>query len=232
MKTVSGRKHLLLLATLILLQVGQPLLAHKRATTEVLFDVGFVVICLYVVYVVFAEPWQRLAGLVIFLPITAGQLGSYVLPPRLHGPSEVLAHGAVIVFLGFAVAIILRDLFRKAVISGDDVLGAICGYILLAMVWANLYGLAYMFAPGAFSVNSDIVAQLGDWHLKRALFDYLSLTTLTSLGYGDITPVGQPAYSLTWLEVMLGQFYMAVVVAQLVGLKLAQALSRGGPEAR
>ena len=89
------------------------------------------------------------------------------------------------------------------------------------MVWANLYGLAYMFAPGAFSVNSDIVAQLGDWHLKRALFDYLSLTTLTSLGYGDITPVGQPAYSLTWLEVMLGQFYMAVVVAQLVGLKLS-----------
>jgi len=74
----------------------------------------------------------------------------------------------------------------------------------------------------------DRPAKRGDWHLKRSLFDYLSLTTLTSLGYGDITPVGQPAYSLTWLEMVVGQFYMAVVVAQLVGLKLAQAISRAG----
>jgi hypothetical protein len=74
----------------------------------------------------------------------------------------------------------------------------------------------------------DRPAKRGDWHLKRSLFDYLSLTTLTSLGYSDITPVGQPAYSLTWLEMVVGQFYMAVVVAQLVGLKLAQAISRAG----
>jgi voltage-gated potassium channel len=97
----------------------------------------------------------------------------------------------------------------------------------MAMVWANLYGRAYRFAPGAFNVSSDIAAHLSDWRLKRSLFAYLSFTTLTSLGYGDITPIGQPAYSLTWLEVILGQFYMAVVVAQLVGVKLAQALSQG-----
>ncbi len=89
-----------------------------------------------------------------------------------------------------------------------------------------------MFAPGAFTVSSDIAAQLGDWRLKRSLFAYLSLTTLTSMGYGDITPVSQPAYSLSWMEVMLGQFYMAVVVAQLVGLKLAQAIGQAGPERR
>lgn len=58
------------------------------------------------------------------------------------------------------------------------------------------------------------------------------MTTLTGLEYGDITPVGQPAYSLTRLEVMLGQFYMAVVVAQRIGFKLAQAISRAGPERR
>ena len=65
-----------------------------------------------------------------------------------------------------------------------------------------------------------------------AVFDYPSFTTLMTLGYGDITPIGAPAYSLTWLEVMLGQFYMAVVVAQLVGIKLAQALRGDGPEAK
>jgi hypothetical protein len=79
-------------------------------------------------------------------------------------------------------------------------------------------------------VNPAIAAQLEDWQLKRSLFDYLSFTTLTSLGYGDITPVGQPAYSLTWLEVLFGQFYMAVVVAQMVGLKLAQAIRGRGQD--
>ena len=70
------------------------------------------------------------------------------------------------------------------------------------------------------------------WHLQHALFDYLSFTTLTSLGYSDISPAGAPAYSLTWLEVLFGQFYMAVVVAQLVGFKLAEALKGDAPEAK
>jgi len=81
-------------------------------------------------------------------------------------------------------------------------------------------------------VSPDIAWRLGEWHRRRALFEYLSFTTLTSLGYGDITPIGPPAFRLTWHEVMVGQFYMAVVVAQLVGLKLGQALTRGGPEAK
>jgi hypothetical protein len=223
---------LVLLVALVVLQVGQPLLAHKRVTTEILVDVGLLAICVCVLYVIFSDPWHRLVGLLLFVPITAGQLGRYLLPPRFHTASEVLAESVVIVFLGFAVAIILRDLFRQAVISGDDVLGAICGYLLMAMAWGNLYGLAYKLVPGAFNVNADIAARLGDWHLKRSLFYYLSVTTLTSLGYGDITPVGQPAYSLTWLEVVLGQFYMAVVVAQLVGLKLAQAISHVNREGK
>jgi len=83
-------------------------------------------------------------------------------------------------------------------------------------------------SPGAV-----IGAQLGDWHLQRCLFACLSLTTLTSLGHGNITPMGQPAYSLTRLEVMLGQLCMAVVVvAQLAGRKLAHPISQAGSERR
>jgi hypothetical protein len=63
--------------------------------------------------------------------------------------------------------------------------------------------------------------------LQRFFFSYFSVTTLTSLGYGDITPIGTLALSLSWLEVVFGQFYIAVVVAQLVGLKLAESIRRG-----
>jgi len=54
----------------------------------------------------------------------------------------------------------------------------------------------------------------------------LSITTLTSLGYSDITPIDTLALSLSWIEVVFGQFYIAVVVAQLVGLRLAESMRR------
>jgi voltage-gated potassium channel len=60
----------------------------------------------------------------------------------------------------------------------------------------------------------------------------MSFTTLMTLGYADLTPIGPPSYTLTWLEVMSGQFSMAVVVAQLVGLKLAQALRGNRPDSK
>jgi voltage-gated potassium channel len=223
-------KHLMLLAVLILLQVAQPLLEHRSETTRILSDTVFVAICLYVFFIVCSERWQRIVGFALFVPVLAGNLALYTLDPHLHRTFGIVFHCALIVFLGFAVTVIVRDLFKKTVIRGDDVLGAICGYILGAMVWGNLYALTYLFAPHAFSVNPAIALQLDDWQLKRSLFDYLSFTTLTSLGYGDITPVGQPVYSLTWLEVLFGQFYMAVVVAQMVGLKLAQAIRGRGQE--
>ncbi|HZE36074.1 MAG TPA: ion channel [Candidatus Eisenbacteria bacterium] len=218
----------MLLAVLVLTQLGQPLLEHRSATTRVASDAIFVAICLYVFFIVCAERWQRVVGFVLFLPVLGGSLGLHTQNPHFHRIEGIVFHAALVTFLGFAVGVILRDLFGKSVINGDDVVGAVCGYILGAMVWGNLYALTYIFVPSAFSVNPAIAVQLADWQLKRSLFDYLSFTTLTSLGYGDITPVGQPAYSLTWLEVLFGQFYMAVVVAQMVGLKLAQAIKGRG----
>ena len=228
MSTARQRKHLMLLALLILVPLGQPLLEHRSVPTRVLSDAVFVVICLYVFFIVCAELWQRIVGVLLFLPVLGGNLALWAPDAQFHRTASIVFHCAVIAFLGFAVTVILRDLFNKSVIRGDDVIGAICGYMLGAMVWGHLYALTYIFAPGAFSVNPAIVTQLGDWQLRSSLFNYLSFTTLTSLGFGDITPVGQPAYSLTWLEVLFGQFYMAVVVAQMVGLKLAQAIKGRG----
>ena len=71
-----------------------------------------------------------------------------------------------------------------------------------------------------------LTGRLDNWYLQRFYFGYFSVTTLTSLGYSDITPIGTLALSLSWLEVVFGQFYIAVVVAQLVGLRLAQSLKR------
>jgi hypothetical protein len=224
------RKNLLLLVAMVVMLVGQPLLGHRSVEAGAFFDVVFVAICLYVFFVVFEQRWQRRVALALVLPAIVGNMAHYVLPPSAHRWSAVAFHCSVVVFLGFAVAAILGDIFRKRVIYGDDVVGALCGYMLGALVWANLYTLTYLLYPEAFIVKPEIAWRLGRWHQRRALFDYLSFTTLTSLGYSDISPGGPPAFSLTWMEVIFGQFYMAVVVAQLVGLKLAQAMKGDGPE--
>ena len=227
-----ARKHLALLATLVAMLVAQPLIGHQSVAAGAFFDVMSAAISLYVFFSVFGERWQQHMAVLLLFPAFAGNLAIYLLPRAAHILPEVLFHCSMVAFLGFAVLVILRDILRKSVIRGDDVIGALCSYILVAVVWANLYTLTYLLAPTAFSVNPAIASRLGEWHQRRAFFDYLSFTTLMTLGYGDITPIGPPAYSLTWLEVMAGQFYMAVVVAQLVGLKLAQALRGDKPEAR
>jgi hypothetical protein len=224
------RKNLALLAAIVMVQVAQPVLGHRSVEAGAFFDTVFAAIGLYVFFVVFEHRWQRRIALALVLPAAVGNVAHYLQPPSAHPWPAVAFHCSVIVFLGFAVAVILGDIFRKRVINGDDVIGALCGYLLGALVWANLYTLTYLIYPEAFIVRPDIAWRLGRWHLRRALFDYLSFTTLTGLGYSDISPGGPPVYSLTWMEVIFGQFYMAVVVAQLVGLKLAQAMKGDGPE--
>jgi hypothetical protein len=225
-----ARKNLVLLAAIVVMQAAQPLLGHRSVEAGAFFDIVFAAICLYVFFVVFEHRWQRRIALALVLPAAVGNVAHYLQSPSAHRWSAVAFHCSVVVFLGFAVAVILGEIFRKRVIYGDDVIGALCGYLLGALVWANLYTLTYLLYPEAFIVKPEIAWRLDRWHLRRALFDYLSFTTLTGLGYSDISPGGPPVYSLTWMEVIFGQFYMAVVVAQLVGLKLAQAMKGDGPE--
>lgn len=227
-----ARKHLALLIALVAMMAVQPLVGHRSVMGGAVSDAVLAAICLYLFFIIFGVRWQQRAALAIFVPILASNFAVYLMPRGVHTAAEVVYHCFMVAFLGFAVAVILRDIFAKSVIRGDDVVGAVCGYLFLGLVWANLYTLTYLLVPGALFANPEIASRLLEWHQRRALFDYLSFATMMTLGYGDITPIGPPAYTLTWLEVMFGQFYMAVVVAQLVGLKMAQALKGDGPEAK
>ena len=136
-------------------------------------------------------------------------------------------HVSITLFVAFAVGVIVRDIFRRHAISFDEVIGAFCGYLLLGLVWGNLYVVVEVLAPGVFAVAPDIRWQLDDLHLRRALFNYVSFATMASLGYNDVTAVAPIANILTWLEAMTAQFYLAVVIAQIVGMKIAQVVGAG-----
>ncbi|MGH7478685.1 MAG: ion channel, partial [Candidatus Methylomirabilales bacterium] len=199
-----------LLAALVTMLVAQPLLAYGGLATRILFDAMYALVLLGVLFIIFGRGWERKLALVLVLPAFALYLAYLVLPDRMRVASEVLFNAFMIAFMGLAIAVILRDIFRKSVIGGNDVLGAISGYLLGGVVWGNLYGVIHLFAPGSFAVQPEIAWQLQERHLRHALFNFFSFATLTSLGYNDITPVTPFANTLTWLEVIFGQFYMAV----------------------
>ena len=223
------RKHPVLLAAVVTMLVAQPLLAHGGPPRRILHDAMFAVVLVSLFFIVFGQRWERKLALALIIPALAVYAAYSVLPDRLRLPSLVAYHGSVIAFIAFAVAVILRDIFRKRAIGGDDVLGAVSGYLLAGVVWGNLYLMLHLFVPSSFAVQPEIAWQLHEWHLRHALFNYFSFTTLTTLNYNDITPAAPFADTLTWLEVVFGQFYMAVVVAQLVGMRLAQAITPDSP---
>jgi hypothetical protein len=223
MKGFRERKHMFLLAVLVIAGVTQPLAVEWSERTRILAGIVTAVVSLGTLLVVFERRWQRRLALFMLVVL----FGSNIAHETLWVPLQmgaIIYHFFAILYVGFAVAVILKRIFHQETIRTDDVVGAVCGYLAAAIAWANAYGLVYLIWPGSFRVADAIAWKLGDWNLQRFFFNYFSVTTLTSLGYGDITPIGPLALSLSWLEVVFGQFYIAVVVAQLVGLRLAHAI--------
>jgi hypothetical protein len=122
------------------------------------------------------------------------------------------------VFLWAAVVVILRDLFSTPVVGAENVLGAICGYIIAGDAWGGVNAMTYLLIPGAYSINPGVGALLAEWHGRLALMSYYSISQMLTLGYADVTPLRAPATTLSLLTGFFGLFYTAVVVSQLVGL--------------
>lgn len=101
-------------------------------------------------------------------------------------------------------------------LSSNRIVGAICVYLLLGTLWAFLYTVVELAAPGSFAGIGEF--GVADWESD---FVYFSFITLTTLGYGDITPVSGTARVLVYAQAVFGVFYIAVLVSSLVSIHLA-----------
>jgi hypothetical protein len=215
----ESRKHTVLLVMAVLTEVLQS--TATGVLSGLLFDFLVSSLVLVVLLVVLNGRRQRTIGLSLGVPALLTNVGHYVLPPERWLASELLYHGLLCAFLFYAASTILTTIFRHKEVNADAVIGAVCGYVIAGAAFGSLYTAIELVQPGSFSISTHIAAQLDNLHSRRFLFGYFSLVTLTSMGYGDITPVAPAAASLTWMEAVFGQFYLAVVVAQLVGMRLA-----------
>ncbi len=118
---------------------------------------------------------------------------------------------------------ILAYVFRSTEVTLEVLAAAICAYLLMGIGWSNIFVLIENHMPGSFSsgaLASEVAGGFQNAHDQQGHFSYFSLVTLSTLGYGDITPVTQPARMLAALEAIIGQLFIGVLIARLVGQQI------------
>lgn len=110
--------------------------------------------------------------------------------------------------LFIAISLAALQVFRSSSVDLNNIVGAVCIYLLLGLIGALVYLFVNLLVPDSFAGQISGNA----YHQLQELV-YFSLVTLTSLGYGDLTPTGATVRALATLEVMFGQFYIAILVS-------------------
>ena len=121
----------------------------------------------------------------------------------------------ILVFFAYSIVIAGRQVLFTGRIDGNKIIGAIVIYLLIGMTWAFAYLLVEQLQPGAISgLDHD------NWQDNFHTVIYFSFVSLTALGYGDITPAIPVTRFLAYLGAIVGQFYLAILVASLIGARL------------
>ena len=208
-----------LFSSLILLFVFFPL-AEKMAG-HILLDVVFV-------WVVFTSFWAVnenrrgvVASITILVLVVVGaadlhQFGAidWGIGQQLSFFSDVL----LLAFLTIATVAVLWDVLSSRDVNADKVWGAISVYVLMGVSWGILYSLIGRYYPESFNLPTDLAEKMKSPGADTMI--YYSFVTLSTLGYGDITPAVKTTRVLSALEALTGQIYLAVLVARLVAIHM------------
>ena len=131
-------------------------------------------------------------------------------------------YGLAAIFFAFTACLLLANVFRKGAVTADKIYGALCVYLLMGLTWGFMFLILEGFQPGSFLVGQARSSGIGQ---DPPTLVYFSFVTLSTVGYGDITPLTPPARSFAFMEAIIGQIYLAVLVARLVGLHIASSMA-------
>lgn len=128
-------------------------------------------------------------------------------------------------YLGTLVYSFLRYILAARRVDANVICAALCTYLVLGLLWGALFQVLENIAPGSFA--GQLLDSASDPEDKAHYLNYFSFVTLSTLGFGDITPQTHGAAALCQAEAILGQFFTVVLVARLVGIQVAQESTAG-----
>ncbi len=180
-----------------------------------LIDLGFTALLLAGVAALSTRPAVRAALFALVVGATLVRWGPFA--------DEITAAARLVSIAAMSV-VVLAQTFRAGPVNVHRIQGAVAAYLMLGFSWALAYELVALLVSGAFSGTG-----LGG--AERPSFIYFSFVTLTTLGYGDITPVHPVARSLAVAEALTGQLYPAILLARLVSLATGSGSAAPGGRA-
>jgi voltage-gated potassium channel len=215
-----GRFTVLLGANLTLL-ITQPLFArHTLAQNITTGAMSFVLLA--ALYAFRSMRTYFVMASILMVPA----LGSRVLlafSPTLR--FELIGACSSCAFLAVTVVALVTRLFSVRTVTVETISAAICAYLLMGIAWAYAFAVVELRTSGAFSTTLFQQGAGRGAPLLASLhtFLYYSFVCLTTTGFGDITPVSDGARSLSVMEAVFGQLYVAILIARLVSLEVAQS---------
>jgi hypothetical protein len=183
---------------------------------DLIVSVLFSLVLLAAILAVADRKRVLLIALVLAVPALGGRWINH-LRPDLVPAAVFLTSGLFLV--AFVVAHLLRFVLRAPSVNTEVLCASISAYLMLGLMWTMAYWLVDQLTPGgAFSFNTNA----GTRSMNGFTGFYFSFITLSTVGYGDITPVSRIARWLAAMEAMTGLLYVAVLIARLVSLYSSQ----------
>lgn len=193
-------------------------LFEKNFYTHLLLQCSFVLLILSSVYAIDDQRQILIMGLIFLIPFIYFELLSLQYHSLFY---MIIGYGFSLAFTLLAIVILMRKILLAGLVNTDLVFGALMVYLLSGILWSKFYFIENMLTPGSFHgvgiLNFDSI-NLQNAYEQQFNFLYYSFATLATLGMGDITPLSHLAKSLTAMEAMFGQLFVAIVIAKLVSV--------------
>lgn len=132
------------------------------------------------------------------------------------GQIHHLAYVLLFIYFSFITYVLFKDLLRSEEITGSVIIGAFAGYFLIGVIWFFIFGLLDSIYPDTTNIDMTNI-DMGEEDML-----YFSFITLTTIGYGDFSPTSSLGQKIAILEGLVGQFYIAIIMAILVGKFLSR----------
>lgn len=216
LKQTSGDRRLWvswsLIGSIVVTFCGAPLLVSLGAP-QVWMSLLFFVVQAVILRAFSQTRFRFYCSLSVFIPVVCAN-AYFILSDSTQATLLFLV--TTTVFLAYATFFLLKDVFSANEVNTQTLLNAISAYLLIAIIGAMIHGLISFYIPNSYNF-------IGVADTRADIYEliYFSVATLTTLGYGDYLPLSEVAKSFVAVEALVGQIYMAVIIARLVGLHIA-----------
>ena len=198
---------LLFISCPFLLQLSSGKVIESAMITLVLFSALFAI----------SDRISLIMGLILALLALSGQWGTLFWKKNILDPLYLLP---AIAFILIVIYHLLRFTLKAKEVGIETICASISGFLMMGLLWSRIYEFIGKLNPQAFAFQKP-----GDVMSSFTAF-YFSFTSLTTIGFGDITPVTPIARMMVVMEAVTGMFYMAVIVATLVSINATKILRK------